>query len=143
MTSCGPYSLATITYEPRDSFFVPVIDEKSILGVLFKNFLPVYSTVKKAGLEKMYATSYLVTLFVDEKLFDGITSTNEAVELCRAYTCPRRIDDIALKTSKCLVLKTMASPFDILIENYGKTANGKKITETIFCSNGIIHVLSE
>ena len=143
MTSCGPYSLATITYEPKNLFFVPVIDEKSILGVLFKRFPLVYSTIKKSGLEKMYASSYFVTLFVDEKLFDGKSSMNASVDLCRAYTCPRLINDIALKTSKCLVLKTMASPFDILIENYGKIANGKKIIESISCSNGIIHVLSE
>jgi hypothetical protein len=141
MTACGPYSLATITYEPENFFYVPVLDERTVLGVLAKHFAPTYGLVKRAGLEKMYASPYPVTLFVREQLFDPPSDKTQAVEMCRSSTCARKIDAAALKTSACLVLKTLASPLDILVENFGTIANGSKIVTEIVCSNGIIHVL--
>lgn len=141
MTACGPYSLATIPYEPQNVFYAPALDERTVLGVLAKRFPATYALVQKAGFEKMYASPYAVTLFASEREALRVDSKNAAVERCRSHTCARRIDAAALKTSACLVLKTMASPLDLLIENFGERANGAQIVGEIVCANGIIHVL--
>lgn len=147
MTSCGPYSLATIIYEPNNISFIPVLNERTILGVLTKYFPATYKIINLAGFEKMYSSPYPTTLFVNEPLNKIIvtnltdTDKNLAIQLLRSHTCSKKIDATALGTSNVLILKTMATPVEILIEDYGDKANGRKIVKEIQCSNGIIHVL--
>ena len=143
MTTCGPYSQATLTYDPEEVTYIPSITPNTILDFISTNHTETYKLIKGSGLEKRYNSPYPVTLFVDSSYkFDQRLSINEAIYICNMYTCPRSIDHNALKTSDMLLLKTYC-PFDLMIERFGEYVNGKRMTGHIQCSNGVIHQFSD
>lgn len=134
----GPYTEATIRYEPNVATYTPVVKSSSILGVLQDVFPATYNLVVRANFESRYASAYPNTLFVSKSYrYNPRIPKYEAIRELRDRNVPRNIDDAALFSARNMRLKSDGYN-DIVID--GTTANGLPILYSIKCSNGSIYV---
>lgn len=145
MTANVPFTPAVIAYDPPRQYVLGAIPAPgSVLDVLTKEFEQTTTLIYRANQQKLYTNASPVTIFVPLSfVYDPNTPVSDAVQMCRSITVPRRLDRMALKYSSTYVLRTLATPFDILVQNIGGTTtiNGIPIINSIECTNGVIHVI--
>lgn len=145
MTANVPFTPAVIAYDPPRQYVLGVIPAPgSVLDVLTKEFGQSTALIYRANQQKLYTNASPVTIFVSLSfVYDPNTPISDAVQMCRSITVPRRLDRMALKYSSTYILRTLATPFDILVQNIGEmtTTNGIPIIDSIECTNGVIHVI--
>lgn len=139
MTAYGPYSEATLIYEPTDAYYIPVVESNSVIKIVNELYPEVYKLISAANYVTKFASeSYKNTLFISES-FQYQPCIN-AVEYCKKFTIPRMIDLMALNSSNEMILNTERG--NVLIKKYKSDiyVNGKLLLKSITCSNGIIYV---
>ena len=140
-----PFTPSTIAYDPPRQYVLGVIPSPgSVLDVVFKQFDQTAALINRANYQKLYTTASPVTLFVSRSfVYDPNTPISEALQMCKSLTVPRMIDHAALVYSPTYLLRTLATPFDLLIRRVHDviTVNSIPIVESIMCTNGFIYVL--
>lgn len=144
MTSCGPYSEATLIYEPQSVFILGAVPTPgTIFEFVGRNFPSIFKTIQLARFSKFFNDSDDISLFI----FSGIECPSDiqhAVELCRSLSINKRIGPESLKCSPCLILKTNHCSSNLIVKSDGVnvTINGQALIDCVECSNGIVHILS-
>lgn len=118
----------------------------TVLDGLERSFHDVSAIVHRSGLLSLYSSNHHVTVFVPHKIiYDDNMSKFDAIQFCRNITCVRYLDRTALNYYGKFVLKTLATPYDLIIESFPNgivTVNGYVIISSIKCDNGYIHVVN-
>lgn len=141
MTAYGPYTEATLIYEPTYSYYIPVVESTSMIKIINDMYPEIYKVMHAANYIKKYAAeSYKNTFFLSTN-FQYSPDIN-AVEYCKSCTIPRCIDLRALDSSNEILLNTELDHILIKKSNDKLYANGRQILNSIICSNGIIYVTS-
>jgi hypothetical protein len=145
MTANVPFTPAVIAYDPPRQYVLGVIPAPgSVLDILTQQFKQTSSLIYRANQQKLYTNVSPVTIFVSMSfVFDPNTPVSDAVQMCRSITVPRRLNRTALRYSSTYLLRTLSSPFDILVQNNGQTTtiNHVPIIDSIECTNGVIHII--
>ena len=146
MTTNLPFTPSVIAYDPPRKYVLGVIPAPgSVLDIVENDFKQIAALIIRANQQKIYTTTSPVTIFVSASfVYDPNILISEAVQMCRSVTVPRRLDRMALKYSAEFTLRTLATPFDILIQNIGDVTivNNRPVVRTIDCTNGVIHVVA-
>lgn len=145
MSANGPFTPSVFPYDPPTSNYVLGIvpTPGSVLDALLSINENLYRLVKKSGQERLYNVSP-VTVFVPRKFhFNENVSPAESLNLLRSMTVMKILTPASLRYSPVYLLKTMATPYDMVIEtNFSSiTVNSVPVTESFECTNGVIHVL--
>lgn len=142
-----PFTPAVIAYDPPRQYVLGVIPAPgSVLDVLTNDskFDQTASLIYRANQQKLYTNKSPVTVFASNSFtYDPDTLISDAVQMCRSITVPRRLNRVALRYSPTYVLRTLSTPYDILVQNFGQTTtiNDKPIVDSIECTNGVIHTI--
>lgn len=166
MTTSGPYTEATLLYEPiGNELSIPVASPNTILYFINLYFPSMFEIIKYANLFRLYndtANEYsnnpALTLFIPRqcrttKLSGDGNQRETAIQLCKASTTKGALSRKTLASSECMILKSLSPSNDIIVEtNHIWTAhdgtvantsvNGSLIVEDIKCTNGIIYILN-
>lgn len=145
MTANVPFTPAVIAYDPPRQYVLDVIPSPgSVLDVLTKEFKHIASLIYRTNQQKLYTNISPVTVFVSSSfIYDSNTPISDALQMCRSITVPRRLNRTALRYSPTYILRTLSTPYDILVQNFGQitTINNSPIIGTIECTNGVIHII--
>jgi hypothetical protein len=157
MTYCGPYSQATLVYEPRtDRPLGAVAAPGTVLDVVTTHFPRYERLIGLAGMYQLYndrsyasvgdRASYM-TLFIadnDAALPLAAASRNDARDFCRASTTLAKLDAETLAASSRILLNTLSPTNDIVIDAVSDSgavfANGATVRRVAECSNGAVVV---
>jgi|SRR5579864_583629 hypothetical protein len=145
MTSCGPYSEATLIYEPIEKTVIAsVAAPGSVLEVIATEYPNWLKLIERANLTRLY-DGYPCTVFVCANyLFNESLPIATAYEMCRSSTLSRKIDARSLLCAT-LILNTMSPQNNLLItkNNTRVMVNGANIIATIDCNESIVHVTDQ
>ena len=148
MTACGPYSEATLMYEPvGKQFIAAVASPGSVLDIVGKRYPETLKLIERAGLTRLYnsdISEYRITLFVSKSYLYGCgIPVARAYQLCKASTVPLRLNEDTMKSSRLFVLKTLSDGNDMTIKSCCNVtlANGSKVLEYVKCTNGNVIVV--
>ena len=144
MTYIGPYSLATLIYEPTDTKYIETITPNTILYFVFKEFPEFYKLINKAQLNKLYNSSYPITLFVPMDFkFDENIDKSTAVDMCRTNTIPLNISYETLISSELYLLRTMNLAYDIIVRNINGNIkiDGRALINVKTLENGTVFLI--
>jgi hypothetical protein len=145
MTSCGPYSEATVLYDPNLQRATLVSTPHTVLNVVETSFPDTMNLIERAGLTRLYNScidEYEITLFVDKKYKYTDIQKQLAYQLCKRCTIGKKIDVDALRSSKLMIIKTLSQMNNIIATIDGESiyVNGCKILGLVTCLNGIIYI---
>jgi uncharacterized surface protein with fasciclin (FAS1) repeats len=151
MTYVGPYSQATLFYQPDEIYnetnTTRVSEPGTILDYICKNFVGFLNVIKTANLTSLYDSNVKkYTVFVPSvsntfPSFDG----DMAYRMCRGSMVNGALPTSVLASSKFYLLQTLLPQTSIAVENFENVitinCKHKLLYGSIFCSNGIIHVI--
>lgn len=148
MTSSGPYTTATLSYEPLVDMNLGIIPaQNTLLHWMYVQFPYYLNIVEKAGMLAFYngPLEKPYTVFITPSRPIDIDSMSLARTICRSQTVEGNVSLDALRSSPHMFLKTLSPTNNIVIKYYGDTrnlyANTARITGSIICKNGTIHLL--
>jgi hypothetical protein len=146
MTSCGPYSEATLTYDSsRNQIVGSVPIPESVLDALRVFFPKSFDLVTRAGLTRLYNAcleEYDITFFITNRHSENL-SILDAYKTCKSFTIGKKIGLNSLRQSKSMVMNTLLPDVNLLVENHEHCTfvNKLKIVGFLVCKNGVVYVL--
>lgn len=143
MSANGPFTPSVLRYDPPRTYVMGLVPTPGSVLDTLSMFREFYLLVEKSGQQRLYNVSP-VTVFVPRNfVFDPKMTVSDAIHTLRMLTVVKRLDRTALRYSQIYVLKTMATPFDLLVETDINTVsvNSVPVTESFDCTNGTVHVL--
>lgn len=148
MTYVGPYSEATLMYEPSEPDHVEdVATPGTILDFVRKNSPNFLFLIKKANLLNLYnSTQQKHTLFLPLSciLPNKYIDPNTAFKICKFSTIPGNITTTMLSSSFNFVIYSLLPTENLNIQNTKlgiKIQNRILLHGDIMCTNGIIHFI--
>ena len=144
MSANIPYTSIFDNHHRRES--PPTVERGTVLDVLERSFPDVASIVHRSGLQSLYTSNYVTMFIPDRVIVENTMSTFDAVQYCRNITSVRYLDRVALNYYPKFVLKTLATPYDLIIESFPNGSikvNGSDVISSIQCHNGYIHVVRD
>lgn len=149
MTYVGPYSQATLMYEPSEAdIAIEVATPGTILDYVAKNVPKFLFLIKKANLLPLYNSSQEKhTLFLPrsfEKEFPQFIDSNIAFRICKFSTTPGIITTKMLSSSSNIVIYSLLSAENLNIQSeLGeiRVQNELLVAGDILCTNGLIHIV--
>ena len=159
MTYVGPYSEATLMYEPSEpDNVVEVATPGTILDFVGKNSPKFLYLIKKANLLNLYNSSQQKhTLFlpfgsscvnISNKADQSAIDPNTAFKICKFSTTPGNITTTMLSSSPNFVIYSLLPNENLNIQNTRSGAsqiitiqNKLLLHGDIMCTNGIIHFI--
>jgi hypothetical protein len=150
MTYVGPYSEATLMYEPSEpDHVVEVATPGTILDFVGKNSPNFLFLIKRANLLNLYNSSQQKhTLFLPscntEPDTESAIDPNTAFKICKFSTTPGNITTTMLSSSPNFVIYSLLPNENLNIQNTrsGVTIQNKVLLHgDIMCTNGIIHFI--
>jgi len=149
MTYVGPYSEATLMYEPSEpDHVIEVATPGTILDFVGKNSPNFLFLIKKANLLNLYNSSQQKhTLFLPFCVNIPNADPNIAFRICKFSTTPGNITTTMLSSSPNFVIYSLLPNENLNIQNIrgrrpGITIQNKILLhKDIMCTNGIIHLI--
>ena len=148
MTYVGPYSEATLMYEPSEpDHVVEVATPGTILDFVGKNSTNFLFLIKTANLLNLYNSSQQKhTLFLPAcvNISNKYIDPNTAFKICKFSTTPGNITTTMLSSSPNFVIYSLLPNENLNIQNTrsGVTIQNKLLLHgDIMCTNGIIHFI--
>ena len=137
--------MATIMYEPKNSFYVETSTPNTILSFINNNFPELAKLIKFCNVEKYYNASQNITFFLPINF--TTTRTNDrgkALQYIKALTLPYFLNEDSLASSQVYVLKTLSATNDIIVNCIADkiTVNSIPVIDSIRCCNGLIYLLT-
>lgn len=148
MTYVGPYTQATLMYEPSEPDIpVEVATPGTILDYVAKNVPKFLFLIKKANLLSLYnSTQDKHTLFLPRNipLFTQYIDPNLAFKICKFSTTPGIITTKMLSSTPNLVVYSLLPSENLNIQsNFDeiRVQNNLLVAGDILCTNGMIHII--
>ena len=154
MTYVGPYSEATLMYEPSEPDHVEdVATPGTILDFVGKNSPNFLFLIKRANLLNLYNSSQQKhTLFLPSSCIipNKYIDPNTAFKICKFSTTPGNITSTMLSSSPNFVIYSLLPNENLNIQNTRSGVSpGVRVTiqnkvllhGDIMCTNGIIHFI--
>jgi len=157
MTYVGPYSQATLMFEPSEKPAIEVATPGTLLDYISRTAPHFLTVVRKANMLNFYNDSGMnnYTLFVPLRpnnsdqyaMFDA----NAARRICMNSTVPGIVTSDMLTSSPHLILYTLlndggcSNELNVSSDRRGILLNNKQniLYGDIKCSNGLIHVIDK
>jgi hypothetical protein len=152
MTYVGPYSQATLIYEPNEmGNNIEVATPGTILDYVGRNMPKFLFLIKKANLLPLYNSQEnqeKLTLFLPRsfKPFSQYIDPNIAFKICKFSTTPGIVTTKMLSSSPSFVVYSLLPAQNLNIQSNPdgiKIQNRFLLAGDILCTNGIIHIIDD